>query len=119
MLTMSKMSGPDAGRMALLAILVTAAMGVIARICAIPFRLSRADLSGFLLVAMFSNGGNYGLPVVLFAFGQEAMAPATVYFVTSSILTYTAGVFLAAAGRRSGTGAMRGTTNMPARKSVA
>jgi len=119
MLTMSKMSGPDAGRMALLAILVTAAMGAIARICAIPFRLSRADLSGFLLVAMFSNGGNYGLPVVLFAFGQEAMAPATVYFVTSSILTYTAGVFLAAAGRRSAPRAVLGITRMPAIYGVA
>src|SRR5262245_49746028 len=119
MLSTSKMTGPEAGRLALLAILVMVVMGLLARIAAIPFRLSRAELSGFLLVAMFSNGGNYGLPVVLFAFGNDALAPATVYFVTSSILTYTAGVFLAAAGRRSGTGAMRGTTNMPARKSVA
>jgi len=119
MLTMSKMTGPEAGRMALLAILVTAAMGLLARISAIPFRLDRAELSGFLLVAMFSNGGNYGLPVVLFAFGAEAMAPATVYFVTSSILTYTAGVFLAAAGRRSASHAVLGITKMPAIYGVA
>jgi malate permease and related proteins len=119
MLTMSSMSGPEAGRMALLAILVTAMMGIVARISAIPFRLTRAELSGFLLVAMFSNGGNYGLPVVLFAFGSEGMAPATVYFVTSSILTYTAGAFLAAAGRRSASRAIVGITKIPAIYGVA
>src|SRR5262249_61253042 len=92
--------GPEAGSIGLFAVLVIVVMGLLARIAAIPFRLSRAELSGFLLVAMFSNGGNYGLPVVLFAFGNDALAPATVYFVTSSILTYTAGGFLAAFGRR-------------------
>ena len=114
MLSTSKMTGPEAGRLALLAILVMVVMGLLARIAAIPFRLSRAELSGFLLVAMFSNGGNYGLPVVLFAFGNDALAPATVYFVTSSILTYTAGVFLAASGRRSVSGAILGISRTPA-----
>lgn len=114
MLSTSKMTGPEAGRLALLAILVMVVMGLLARIAAIPFRLSRAELSGFLLVAMFSNGGNYGLPVVLFAFGNDALAPATVYFVTSSILTYTAGVFLAASGRRSVSRAILGISRTPA-----
>jgi predicted permease len=119
MLSASRMSGPEAGRIAVLAILVAGVMGLLARLAAIPFRLSRAELSGFLLVAMFSNGGNYGLPVVLFAFGNEALAPATVYFVTSSILTYTAGVFLAASGRRSVSRAILGITRTPAIYGVA
>jgi hypothetical protein len=114
LLLTSKMTGPQAGRMALMAVLVTAAMGVLARIIAIPFRLSRSELSAFLLVVMFSNGGNYGLPVVLFAFGNEALSNATVYFVTSSILTYTVGVFLAAAGRRSFRQAVAGIIRIPA-----
>ena len=113
MLMTSKMTGPQAGRMALLAVLVTGAMGLLGRIAAIPFRLSRAELCAFLLVVMFSNGGNYGLPVVLFAFGNDALAHATVYFVTSSILTYTVGVFLAAAGRRSVSGAIAGIRKIP------
>jgi hypothetical protein len=115
----SKMTGPEAGRMALLAVLVAASMGLLARLTAIPLRLDRAELSGFLLVAIFSNGGNYGLPVVLFAFGNDALAPATVYFVTSSILTYTVGVFLAAAGRRSVREAVVGITKIPAIYGVA
>jgi len=65
-------------------------------------------------VVMFSNGGNYGLPVVLFAFGPDALSHATVYFVTASILTYTVGVFTAAAGRRSFIQALIGITKIPA-----
>src|SRR5215467_4911796 len=113
-LVTSKMTGPQVGRMILLAVLVTAAMGVLARIVAIPFRLKRAELSAFLLVVMFSNGGNYGLPVVLFAFGTDALSHATGYFVASSLLTYTVGVFLAAAGRRSVSQALIGVTRIPA-----
>lgn len=119
MLSTSKMGGPEAVRLALLAILVTASMGILARVVAIPFRLSRAELSGFLLVVIFSNGGNYGLPVVLFAFGNEALPHATVYFVTSALLTYTVGVFLAAAGRRSVPQAILGVTRIPAIYGVA
>jgi len=119
LLVTSKMTGPQVGRMALMAVLVTAAMGVLARLVAIPFNLKRAELSAFLLVVMFSNGGNYGLPVVLFAFGTDALSHATVYFVTSSILTYTVGVFLAAAGRRSVSQALIGVTRIPAIYGVA
>ena len=119
LLVTSKLTGPQVGRMALLAVLVTAVMGLLARLLAIPLRLNRAELSAFLLVVMFSNGGNYGLPVVLFAFGTEALSHATVYFVTSSILTYTVGVFLAAAGRRSAPRAIFGIAGVPAIYGVA
>jgi predicted permease len=119
MLVTSKINGPEAGRMALMAILVTAAMGVLGRITAIPLRLNRAELSAFLMVVMFSNGGNYGLPVVMFAFGNEALSIGTVYFVVSAMLTYTIGVFLAAAGKRSVGQALAGLTKIPAIYAVA
>jgi predicted permease len=114
LLITSRITGPQAGRMALLAVLVLGVMGLLARIAALPLGLSRSELSAFLLVVMFSNGGNYGLPVVLFAFGNQAMPHATVYFVTSSILTYTVGVFLASAGQRSVTRAILGISKIPA-----
>ena len=100
LLVTSNIVGPQFGRMAVLAVLVAAAMGLIARLVAVPLRLSRPELSAFLLVVMFSNSGNYGLPVVLFAFGPEALSYGTVYFVVGSVMTYTVGVFLAASGRR-------------------
>jgi predicted permease len=101
LLVTSTISRGDFGRMALFCVLVTAAAGVFARLAAIPLKLDHQTLIGFILVVMFSNSGNYGLPVALFAFGREALARATVYFVTSSVLTYTFGVVLAASGRRS------------------
>jgi len=119
LLVASTMSGPQVGRMALLAVLVTGLMGLLALVVAMALRLSRAELSAFLLVVMFSNGGNYGLPVALFAFGTEALSHATVYFVASSMLTNTVGVFLAAAGRRSATQAVRGIAGVPAIYGVA
>ena len=90
------------------------AIGVTARLAALPLRLDRATLSSFLLVVMFSNSGNYALPVVLFAFGRESLAFASVYFVTSAILVYTFGVFVAASGRGSIRSAALGITRVPA-----
>ena len=114
LLVTSNIVGPQFGKMALLAVLVAAAMGLIARFVAVPLRLSRPELSAFLLVVMFSNGGNYGLPVVLFAFGPEALSYGTVYFVVSSVMTYTVGVFLAATGRGGVHRAVAGVVRVPA-----
>lgn len=113
LLVTSKMTGGQFGRMAAMAVLLTAAMGLLGRLVAVPLRMSRPELSAFLLVVMFSNSGNYGLPVVLFAFGADALSHATVYFVTGSVMTYTVGVFLAAAGRRSVRSALVGIAKVP------
>jgi predicted permease len=114
LLVRSNMTPLQFGRTALLAVLVAATMGLVSRFAAVPLRLSRPELSGFLLVVMFSNSGNYGLPVVLFAFGSEALAHASVFFITGSVMTYTVGVFLAAAGRRSVRQALAGVVRVPA-----
>ena len=119
LLVTSTVSAGEFGQMAAFCVLVTAAAGLIARTIAIPLRLDRATLSAFLLVIMFSNSGNYGLPVAMFAFGREALARATVYFVTGSVITYTVGVFLAASGRRSMAQAMRGVLRVPAVYAIA
>lgn len=117
-LVTSKVSGGDFGRMALLAVLVTSLMGVVGRAIAGSLRLTRAEMSAFLLVVMFSNGGNYGLPVSLFAFGADALAHATVYFVASSMLTFTVGIVVAAAGRSDVRRAMMGIAKVPVVYSV-
>ena len=94
-------TGRQFGQMVLLAVLVMLAMAAVGALLSLALRLSRAESSAFLLVVMFSNGGNYGLPVVSFAFGEEALSYGTVFFLTGSVLTNTVGAFLAAAGRRS------------------
>lgn len=66
-----------------------------ARLMALP----QAERSGMALATSLYNAGNYGLPVSLFAFGQEGFQVATVIFVTAAALTHSAGVYIASAGR--------------------
>jgi len=47
---------------------------------------------------MFANTGNYGLPLVSFAFGEDALPYAAIYFVTTTFLFYSVGVFIASLG---------------------
>jgi predicted permease len=61
-------------------------------------RLDRLALTAVVLTASFANTGNYGLPLVSFAFGEDALAHATLYFVTTSILFNTVGVLIASLG---------------------
>jgi hypothetical protein len=100
-LVTAQVSGSQSLRVAAFCVLLTIAIGLVARLTSMPLRLDRMTLSSFLLVAMFSNSGNYALPVVLFAFGREALSFASVYFVTSAILIYTAGILVAASGHGS------------------
>jgi malate permease and related proteins len=83
-------------------------MGFIAVVCLITgllallfgklLRLDRPILIAVLLTSMFGNTGNYGLPLVSFAFGKDALAFATLCYVTVSILTNTFGVLIASLG---------------------
>lgn len=52
-----------------------------------------------VLTGAFMNCANYGLPVVLFAFGQAGFDRAAVFVVLESLLMYTVAVFFAARGR--------------------
>jgi malate permease and related proteins len=103
----------DFQRIAAFCVLVTLSAGAVARVVAGRFDLDKPTRIAFVLAVMFSNGGNYGLPVALFAFGRDALTFATVYFVTSSLMTYTVGVFLAASGRRSAGAALMGLLRVP------
>jgi malate permease and related proteins len=112
-------TGRQFGRMVLLAVLVVLAMAAVGALVSLVLRLSRTESTVFLLVVMFSNGGNYGLPVVSFAFGEEALSYGTVFFLTGSVLTNTVGAFLAAAGRKSLHRAAMSVLRMPAIYAIA
>jgi hypothetical protein len=50
----------------------------------------------YLPAIVFSNSGNMGLPLALFAFGDSGLALAVIYFAISLTLQFTAGVSIAA-----------------------
>jgi hypothetical protein len=114
LLVTSQVSTGEFGRIVAFTVLLVAAIGSVARIVAIPFRLDRPVLAAFLIVVMFSNAGNYGLSVVLFAFGRDVVARAAVYFVTSALLMYTFGSVLASSGRIGVKAALHGLLRVPA-----
>jgi predicted permease len=110
----SKISPDEFGRMVLFTVCVVLGIGLIGWLITRPLRLGRAMTSAFLIVVMFSNSGNYGLSLNSFAFGQAALARATIYFVTSSILMFTVGVFVASSGQSSTRTALTGVFKVPA-----
>ena len=75
--------------------------------------LDRLTLTAVVLTAAFANTGNYGLPLVAFAFGEDALAHATLYFVTTSILFNTVGVLIASLGHLDFKSAALGMLKVP------
>jgi predicted permease len=76
--------------------------------------LDRKLLAAAVLVAAFSNAGNYGLSLNLFAFGEVALAHASLYFATMAALSYTFGVFVASSGSLSAGLAVKNLLKLPA-----
>ncbi len=114
LLVTSRVGAAEFGLIVAYTLLFVAAVGAIARVAAIPLRLDQPHMAAFLIVVMFSNAGNYGLSVVLFAFGGEALARAAIFFVTSALVMYTFGTFLASRGRHGGRAALHGLARVPA-----
>ena len=78
--------------------LFTGVMATLAEGTGRAFGETEPILGTFVLVAVFSNAGNYGIPVSEFAFGAVGRSTAVVYIVAQSVAMYTLGVYLAARG---------------------
>ncbi|MEM7599200.1 MAG: AEC family transporter [Pseudomonadota bacterium] len=71
--------------------LVTVAMWVLVR-------LGRLDRQTYLAPLIFSNTGNLGLPLALFAFGDVGLGYAVVVFGVSAVIQFTFGIWLVSGG---------------------
>jgi predicted permease len=98
-LVKSTVSGGEFWHIASFEILITLVVALVAWGVARALRFDRATGSAFLLTILFVNAGNYGLSVNQLAFGDEALARAVIYFVVSSLLINTLGVYLASWGK--------------------
>lgn len=63
------------------------------------FKLSGATESGLILSTAFMNSGNYGTPVILFAFGEKGFVYSISFIVLQSIIMHSFGVYFAARGK--------------------
>ena len=73
-------------------------LGALAYLLGKFMRFERPALIALVITTMFANTGNYGLPLVSFAFGEQALPFAGIYFVTTTVLFYTLGVLIASLG---------------------
>ena len=96
-----------------LTICILSLMGLITFLLGRLFKLERAALTSILITTIFANTGNYGLPLVSFAFGEQALSYAGIYFVTTTFLFYTVGVLIASLGHMSLKDAALGLFRIP------
>ncbi len=85
--------------LALFTVVVVILLGIVAIGFSLLMRLSRPETTAMLLVVMFVNGGNYGLTLNQLRYGQAGLDRAIVYFMVSTMLVFTLGVFIASLGK--------------------
>lgn len=75
---------------------------------------SRVERASVMLGATCANNGNFGLPLISFAFGQDVFARAVVVYIAFTVFNYTSGVFIASSGRKSPREAAKNILFVPA-----
>ena len=113
LLTSGNLNGDDITQMAAFAAVSIVLMGLITVLIARLLRFERSIMVALLITVMFANAGNFGLSLNLFAFGEQAVAHASIYFVTSAFLVYTLGVVLASWGHSDFKTALLGVLKVP------
>lgn len=74
-------------------------------------RLLRRDkqtTAAYIMMAMFGNVGNYGLPISKFAHGDAAIVPSAIFFLANLVLAFVVCVWVASGGG----GKLRAITNV-------
>lgn len=101
LITTSQLTGRDMIRM----VGFTCALVLIISLLSLGFgrllHLERSMLAAVVLTTISMNAGNFGLSLNLFSFGEEGLAQASIFYVTSSLLTNAFGVTVASLGTAS------------------
>lgn len=113
-LTQSLVNGAEFAQLAAFTFAHIALMASLTAGLGLALRLERRVLLTLIIAAVFVNGGNFGLAANRFAFGEEALARAVVFYIFSTIGVYTVGIFLASLGKRSAAEAVREVLTVPA-----
>lgn len=101
------------GAMILFVLVLTAILVVLALVVARLLGWSHAMADALVLSTAFVNAGNFGLPVILFAYGEVGLELATVFYVASGLTCNTVAAFFAARGNGGGGKAMLSALRLP------
>ncbi|MDM5196566.1 AEC family transporter [Fictibacillus enclensis] len=94
-------------------VLVFTLIMTILTIVIIKWTGNRSMLTPSLLSTVFPNTGNYGLPIVMFAYGESAFALSVVIVVINFILMYSLGIYFALLSGDSWKQALRNIIKLP------
>jgi len=75
---------------------------------------SREMIAAYVMIAAFGNVGNYGIAVIQFRLGDEALTPAIIHSVAITIVAFILCVSAAGWARGGGRGALSGLLKTPA-----
>ncbi|HEU5012951.1 MAG TPA: AEC family transporter [Roseiflexaceae bacterium] len=114
MLSTARVEAAQATRMVGYISAVYIATAVVAFIAARLLRRSAQMTTIYVMVAIFGNVGNFGLPIVQFALGKNALVPGTIYFIANIVLAFVVCVAAANFGRGSSLRAMGAVLRTPA-----
>ena len=98
LLVNSQLPSEELVDLATFAVLAIGGMALLGFVVARLLRFERRDTVALMILLMFVNGGNYGLTLNRLRYGDDGLARAMVYYVTSTLVLYTIGVFLASMG---------------------
>lgn len=79
-------------RMAFFIVVVTAGTVLVAWLTARALRCSPQMTAAYVLTAAFGNVGNFGIPIIQFRLGEEALVAASFYFLVLSVFGFMVGV---------------------------
>ncbi len=82
-------------RMIIYIVLVHLGCSLIAFATARLLQRSREMTAVYIMVTTFGNVGNFGLPIITFALGDDGLAAATIYFLAVMVVAFSIGVAVA------------------------
>jgi hypothetical protein len=103
-----------AGRIALFVLASHAVFAALGLGAARLLRRPREVTAAYVMLAVFGNIGNFGLALLQFRLGPEALVPATLYFVASLLLSFAVSVAAAAWARGGRLAALGSVLRTPA-----
>lgn len=86
-------------RISLVSVIVCLSLGMMTYLLTRWRQYDASTTAALLLVTMFMNTGNYGLPASRIAFGYEGFERAMVYFIVQAMLVQTLTIAVARAGQ--------------------
>jgi predicted permease len=108
-----QITGDEVLQISLVSVIVCLSIGVITYLLTRWQRFDARTTAALLMVTMFMNTGNYGLPVSRIAFGYEGFERAMVYFIAQAILVQTLTIGVAYVGQSDWRKGIRQLWRMP------